>query len=198
MKKKLWIVVIILMFASIYLISSSYALFESDSSGLINSDIGQWTIKLNDYLISDTSEVSFDVDNFQYAENIHTVDGYIAPGRNGYFDVILDPKGTQVAVKYDISLNMENAYAENISLNVNVSNGQDVIRTAENTYSGVFSLEDIENEETITLRISIEWLNDVNYDVSDTEFGLTGGNISIPVTVNVTQYNGEEIVPYTE
>lgn len=198
MKKKLWIVVIILIFVSIYLISSSYALFESDSNGLINSDIGEWTIKLNDYLISDTSEVSFDVDNFQYAESTHTADDYIAPGRNGYFDVVLDPKGTQVAVKYDISLDMENTYADNISLNVNVSDGQDVVQTAENTYSGVFSLEDIENEETITLRIGIEWLNHVNYDASDTQLGLTGGNISIPVTVNVTQYNGEEIIPYTE
>lgn len=198
MKKRLWFIVIIFLLVSIYLISNSYALFETNSGGAIEGDVGKWIIKLNDNLISGATPTTFNIDSFQYTENIHTDDGYISPGREGYFDIVLDPTGTQVAVKYDISLNLSNFYSDNISLNVSVSDGQDIIKTAENTYSGVFSLNDIENEVVKTLRIGITWIDDVNYDADDTQLGLAGGSISIPVSVSASQYNGEEIIPYSE
>ena len=198
-KLKLWLLVILFFILSIYLISDSYALFETNSSGEANSEIGKWVIKISDILISDNQKEEFSVDNFVYEENENIADGYIAPGRNGYFDIILDPTGTEVAVRYDLSFDNEQSYGDNIKYSVTLLDGTETIKTAPNTYSGTISLKQINQNTKITLRINLTWDNDVNYNSNDTKLGTTEDNkIRIPVGVSVTQYLGETITPYTE
>lgn len=186
------------MFLSItaYLISSSYALFETDASGDKEIDIGKWIIKLNDINISTGTSNTFTVDSFTYSPNTHIKNGYIAPGRSGYFDIILDPAGTEVSVRYDVTLSPATELEDNIFYSVTTSNG-DIVMTGPNTYSGVFSISQIENEETLVIRINIDWTNDADYNETDTELGLVWENsISIPVEVYVAQYLGETLVEY--
>lgn len=196
-KLKLWILFLVFLSITAYLISSSYALFETDASGDKEIDIGKWIIKLNDIDISTGTSNTFTVDSFTYTPNTHIKNGYIAPGRSGYFDIILDPAGTEVSVRYDVTLSPATELEDNILYSVTTSNG-DIVMTGPNTYSGVFSISQIENEETLVLRINLDWTNDVDYNETDTELGLVWENsISVPVEVYVAQYLGETLVEYS-
>lgn len=198
-KFKLWLLVILFFILSIYLVADSYALFETNSSGEANSTIGKWVIKISDVLISDNQMEEFSVDNFVYETNDNIADGYIAPGRNGYFDIVLDPTGTDVAIRYDLSFDNEQTYGDNIKYSVTLLNGEETIKTGPNTYSGIVTLDQIEQNTKITLRINLTWESERNYDYNDTTLGMTeDAKIRIPVGISVNQYLGETITPYAE
>lgn len=194
----LYLLVVVALGLTFYIISDTYALFEREASGSANFDIAQWVIKLNNIDISSGETISFSLSNFVYATNSHVANGYIAPGRNGYFDIVLDPAGTEVAVRYDITLDLEGDYSDNLTYSVTTADGM-TIRTGENTYSGVIDMSSIENDEVATLRINLEWEDIASYNASDTALGLIRNNdIEIPASITVVQYLGETLTEYTE
>ena len=192
----LYIVLFVVAMALIYCVSSTYAVYETITNGTANLDIGSWLIRLNSVDISSGETISFNANNFTYSNSSHIANGVIAPGRSGYFEVIIDPDGSDVSIRYDITLDMEEDYGDNITYYVDTNNGS-AIRTGESTYSGVLDLSEIENGDVATLRIVVEWLDNSAYDEHDTELGLTpNNNITIPAEITVVQYLGETIVPY--
>jgi hypothetical protein len=196
-KTMLYIGVLILFVISIYLISETYAVFETNSNGTADFSIGSWVIHLNSIDISSGETVSFSINSFNYSDSSHIANGVIAPGRSGYFDLILDPDGTDVSVRYDITLDMEEEYADNITYYVTTTDGT-TIRTAEDTYSGIIDLNSIDNGDVATLRIVVEWVDNGSYNESDTALGLeNNSSISIPAQINVVQYLGETIEEYS-
>ena len=68
-----------------------------------------------------------------------------------------------------------------------------------NKHSNIILLEDIDDGETNTIRVYIEWVNDEDNNEKDSELGTVLNNqISIPVSVDVTQYiDGDTLTPYT-
>ena len=181
----------------IHCISTTYAVFETNTNGTANLSVGSWVIKLNSVDISSGQTINFSVNNFNYSNNSHVANGVIAPGRTGYFDLLLDPDGTDVSIRYDITLDLEEDYGENVTYYVSTNIGT-AIQTDESTYSGVIDLSDIDNGDVARLRIVVEWVNNTTYNESDTNLGLTpNNNISIPAQIVVSQYLGETIVPYT-
>lgn len=192
----LYVVLFVAAMVLVYCITSTYAVYETVTNGTANLDIGSWVIKLNSVDISSGETISFSANNFTYTDSSHIADGVIAPGRSGYFELIIDPDGTDVSVRYDITLDLEEDYGDNITYYVDTNNGT-AIRTGESTYSGVLDLEDIEDGDVATLRIVVEWVNNIAYDEHDTELGLIpNNNITIPAEITVVQYLGETIVPY--
>jgi hypothetical protein len=145
--------------------------------------------------ISQGSTNSFIIDNVTYSNSANVENGYIAPGRSGYFDIVLDPSGTNVAVRYDIEIDTTSGnYPSNITFTVDNLNSSQVVKTGNNTFSGVVSLADISQNKTITLRLNLNWVDNTENDVSDTEKGVVQNNrILIPINVKVSQYLGEEI-----
>ena len=196
-KTMLYIGVLILLVASIYLIKETYAVFETTGTGTADFSIGSWVINLNNVDISSGQTVSFSINSFTYSDSSHIANGVIAPGRSGYFDLILDPDGTDVAVRYDITLDMEEEYEDNITYYVTTTDGT-TIRTGESTYSGIIDLASIDNGDTATLRIVVEWVNNGSYNETDTELGMQNNpSISIPAEITVVQYLGETIEEYS-
>ncbi len=197
-KTILYIGVFISMVFLLSLISDSFAVYETLANGTGNFNIGNWTIRLNDMDISSGQTISFVASNFNYSVSSHIENGVIAPGRSGYFDVIIDPEDTDVAIRYDITLDMEQNYGENITYYVTDLNGT-MVRTGESTYSGIITLAQIANGDTARLRIVVEWTNNSTYDQSDTNLGLTSNaSISIPAQITVIQYLGETLVEYID
>ena len=196
MKRKLYIFAFFALIITISLIVGTLAVFETNATGDANMDIGKFVVKINGTNIIDGSSKIIRVNNFVYTDNDHVEDGYIAPGREGYFDIVLDVTDSDVAARYDITFDLTNDYADNINYYVTSLNGSDTVKTGESTYSGVVSLDDITAGKTITLRINVSWDNDVEYDEEDTELGLQKNNsISIPVVIKASQYMGETITP---
>ena len=66
---------------------------------------------------------------------------------------------------------------------------KEIVHTGTYTYSNIMTLEDIENNETNTIRVYISWINDENNNEKDSELGKVPNNkLEIPVLVEITQY----------
>lgn len=196
MRKRLWYLVVLALFVTLLLISSTYALFESEGQAEANLEIGKWVIKLNDVDVSKGYQEDFVIDNFIYEENENVEEGYIAPGQKGYFDIVLDPSGTDVAVRYDIEIKLtEGNYPRNLEMSVDTLLENETIESNENIYSGIITLDEIKENKTISLRLNMYWNNKSDaLNQSDTRYGTVIGNsFEIPITVKISQYIGENL-----
>ena len=194
----LYLLVLIFITLTIVIFKKSYALYENNASGVVDNTIGRWIIKVSDQLITTGQTEDIVVDSFIYEQKSTIENGYIAPGSSAYFDLVFDATLCDVAVKYDITINYNSInYADNISINVQELGQSSTIMTGPNTYSGVISLASIENEDLVTLRVTINWNDLAAYNDSDTELGVVQFNkLIVPITVNAVQYLGETLTPY--
>lgn len=208
--RKIWVLTsLIMILVTLYVINDTYAKYYSEANATIEQTIGKWIVKLNDTNIATGEQIEdFIINDFQYETSENVIDGKIAPGRTGYFDIVIDTTEASVAVIYDVSIDISGLEI-NESLNISKhtvlkdENEDDtaIIRTAENTYTGIVSIDDVKNKKTNTVRIYVEWQNDETglNDEKDTSLGnIKDTQISIPVTVKVSQYLGEKIVEYNQ
>jgi len=198
MKRILWYITIAAALFTLYMVAQSYGLFETKGTGSASENVAVWSIKLNNVDISKGVTDNFVINTVTYSTNNNVEDGYIAPGRTGYFDIVVDPSGTQVSVRYDITIDLTSlTYPDDITFSVTNPDGTSATRTAVSTYTGVIDLAQIAAGNTVTLRLTINWANDGTHDSADSSLGTTPNNkISVPVNVDIKQYLGEEITPY--
>lgn len=94
--KKLLILLSLLMLGvTAYKIIDIYALFQSEKTGVLTSNIGEWNIYLNGNDVTDGITESFIMDTFNIEESEYTKEGKIAPGMNGNFEIIINPMDTR-------------------------------------------------------------------------------------------------------
>lgn len=199
--KKLFIILTMLMFCiTIYKISITYALLQSETKSVIKKEIGKWNIKLNETDITNGLTQDIVIDNFAIDKNNNVKEGKIAPGVSGSLLLTLDPVDTQVSVRYDISL--MDIEEEQIKLNSieEITGNTKLIKTSQNTYTGIMNLSNITNKTAkSTIKIVVEWENDELNNISDTTIGTSKGyDLQIPISVHVEQYLGEEITEFKE
>ena len=209
MKRIYTLLGILMLLFTFYQVATSYAKYIAEATAVVEKQAGAWAIKVNNTDISNSnSETTFNVDNLIFPESEFVAENKLAPGANGYFEIVIDSTGSSVAVRYDVTLVVDNL---NIIDSIRFTkacilvDGEEVeegiIKTGENTYSGVISLEDVTNEVQTTLRFYIGWeeLENGQGDVADTELGLIKDiSTNIPVDVVVTQYLGEPIIAMQE
>ena len=199
LKKFLIILTLIMFVVTIYKISSTYALLQSQTESVISKEIGKWNIKINENDITNGLSQEIVIDNFKMVTNSNVKDGKIAPGTSGTLDLILDPVDTDVSVRFDVSFN-KISQAEQIKLISieKVDGNTNLIKTAESTYSGVMGLSEITNKTAaVTIRIEIGWENDEANNEIDTKIGTAQTlDLEIPIEINVCQYLGEEIIEF--
>lgn len=195
MKKWLAILFIIMLFVTFYEISTTFGLFESEQAIVVNTDIGKWQIKVNDTSIKTSS--TFEVTSVQVTGEPNVKANNFAPGTSGYFDITIDPNDTDVSIRYDLTYHDEMIQNPQISVTgVSVIQGDNVIRTGNKTYTGVISLEDIEDEEVVVIRFSVEWLNSDTNNEIDSLYGNNSMTFELPIEINFLQYTGETISAY--
>ena len=184
---------LIFFFVFIFEVIKAYGLFESNKDNVIKMDIATFSILVND---SSVFNEDFVVDSFVSDCTGYIKDGNIAPGCGGYFDIIINPQDTDVALKYDISLDLSTI--NNITLvSVSELNGKNIINSALDCYSGVISLDDINNNLQHHIRFNFNWENNEDNNEVDSAIGQDEAfQFSIPINVKVSQYLGEEIPPY--
>ncbi len=193
-KKILWVTAVFFAFiALILIINESYALLQTISSGNAEVKTGSWTIKLNEKNISNGITETFTLNNIIYDESNENIEnGYIAPGKSGYFDIVLDPSGTDVAISYEINVRLDEcAYPDNIKLSVENTSTDGEVEVIGNTFKGLISLNDIKSNKTITLKLTLIWENNEEFNESDTNLGTIEANkLKIPITITLNQYQG--------
>ena len=159
-----------------------------------NAVLAKWNITLNNTLITQTMSDTIALGNITWT-NSHANPEKVAPGSSGIVDLVINPQDTQVSFRYDITFTDHNVDPNVLLTITNMSaNGNNLIHTAANTYTGIFPLSEIEDHQTKVITIYISWLDDENNNETDTQVGtgeLTGDLIGI--TFVAKQYRGEPI-----
>lgn len=194
MRKWLIILFIILISITAYELSTSYALFESDTEFVVNSDVGKWEITVNDSMINETN--TFNISNIHVTNEPNVRANLFAPGTSGYFDIIIDPNDTDVSIYFEIVCRTDFITNSHINLTRIENVGRpNLTPVADYTYAGVIPLSSIKNGDIVTLRFYIEWENIENNNEIDSLYGNSSSNFEIPMEITFRQYMGEEILP---
>lgn len=196
-----------MLIVTIFVIANSYAKYIAEASGTTERQAGAWAIKVNDTDISSSSsETEFKIDKLTYKKNDYVEEGKIAPSSVGYFDVTIDPSGTSTAVRFDVNIDTTEL---GISDAINFTDAKLVVdgvesdktltRTAEKTYSGIISLDDVQKGVLTTARFYVKWDDEETTlcDKSDSQIGSTKDvSLGLPIVVVVSQYLGETLEEY--
>ena len=185
----------------IYEIVHIYAIFYSEVTGNVEMKNGKWVIEINGTEISQGVQKDFVIDQININQSEHAKKGKLAPGLSGNFEIQINPKNTDVSVKYEISLNEENL--KNSSLKIKsiseTEYNNELIRTEKNTYTAIIPLEKIKQGVTNSIKVEVEWENQEENNEEDTKDGSKYQSVlEIPISVRVSQYLGEEILPYLD
>jgi len=174
---------------TLYEITESYGLFESEKGTVVNSEIGKFQILVNDNLINETT--SFSVSNITVSGDSNVRQNHFAPGTNGYFDIVIDPNDSDVSIYYEIVCHSDLIENDQIHLTRIENVGKpDLNVVSPNTYSAIIPLSDIKNDVKTTIRFYVEWVNDENNNEIDSMYGNTSTKFDIPMEITFRQYTG--------
>lgn len=205
MKKILTILFILMLIISVFQISDMYAKYKTEREGEYESLLGVWSIKLNDIDISSGESMEFELTGSEFSSDPNYVKaGKVAPGTEGYFDLQIDPTGTDVAVIYEVTIQPVESSDVQYSITSidNVFKKVDSEETIENTqaitsgevHKGIMPLDKINGGYINYIRVNFSWPNVPANDVTDTQLGSSGtSTITIPISVDIKQYMGETL-----
>lgn len=187
MNKILYLLFSILALITVYSIIDTYGLLESKNKLEVSQNLAKWEIIINGTDIK--SGEKFVVDRINVEDNENVLNGKLAPGVKGYFDIEIDCTNASVSILYSITFDFSKISDSFVVEKVEETTSGNLIRTGENTYSKVINLNEKNN-----IRVYIKWDNKDENNEEDSQIGLKKDNyINIPITISALQYLGEEI-----
>lgn len=175
----------------------TFGLFENSTTRTTEAGVGDWVVSVNGTDI--TSHNTFGIDDIIFDSSSNVKPGKLAPGGAGYFNIIIDPRGSKVSVRYDVTYDLSELDNYDLTFEVSDAEGRALTKTGEYTYTGVIPLSEINNNVTSTIKCNIAWNNDESKNDDDSVVGMDkDASFEIPVEVKATQYLGEVITQYNE
>lgn len=194
-KKILYLLFISFVLITTYEVMDAYGLFESKNKLVVNQNVAHWKILING---SNITEEDFVINSINVEDNENVLNGKLAPGVRGYFDVEIDPQA-DTSIVYSISFDFSQISDSFIVENIEETTSGNLIRTDKSTYSKVITLNEIKENKKNNVRVYLKWENKEDNNATDSKIGLTENNyINIPVSVSAMQYFGEDIEEYQE
>lgn len=191
MKKKY---VIILLFISLclclFFIQDSFAKYLTSASETANMNIARWKIIVNNKDIRDNSSSSAIISPV-FLGNDNVASDIIAPGSEGYFDLIIDANAADVSFKYkiDITTDENSAVKDIIAVKYKINNGEEILFTGGNQTIEKSVLHS-DNTDVINIRVYIKW-NDGDGsemdNIADTAATQNEVGAILKVNMNFTQ-----------
>lgn len=173
MKKKdlkfLIIFIIVVIICLIYLFQSSYAKYRKQINANINSSIASWNIKINDEYINNKSTLTNDIQTTFLGDN-YTKEGVLAPGSEGYFDIIIDATNTDVSFNYTIHCIVSTASDITDLITTGYIINPSSTNTTKITYDNTTGISGsvTHNTSQETIRIYIKWNEDATSTMDNT------------------------------
>lgn len=183
-----------------FLLVSTYGVFESILLREAGIEVASWNVEVNGNQVTN-KEKKFTIEDINWGKSDNIINGKVAPGIEGYFDIKIDPKDTKVSIKYEIIYDIE--YLKKINpaftiTKVEEINDNKLYLTSQNTYTGIITLDDIKLNKVHTIRTYVKWEDiEENYE-NDYLVGISDSQFQLPIDVNVIQYSDEEIVEYVD
>lgn len=194
---KLLITILALSFFLFFFSARTYSSLSSTTSGNTTAELAKWNILINNTNISSTYTETVSVNNIDW-ESDYAINYNAAPGSTGVIHLTIDPTDTQVAIRFDLTV-IDHTVDETKLLTIEsmTLDGKELVQTAPNTYTGVFTLDDIEAHQTSEITIEATWINDEANNENDSK--IAQGELEpdyLGLDFQAIQYHGEEIVPY--
>lgn len=193
MKKiKLSLYLILIFICFLYLVQSSYAKYKKSIEGNLDSSMAKWTIKVNDELITNKSKLTNNITPI-FEGNEYVKSDVIAPGVEGYYDIIIESSASNYPFTYQLTSNVSSSsdVKDLITTKYIINPDTDNI---EKTYSketgitGTFAQND-----TIKIRIYIKWSDIIDTTMDnqkDTEVAVNASSKALmEVKLKFTQKN---------
>lgn len=183
--KKIAIVFIII--CLIYIGQSTYSKYKDQISGNTNIEIATWKIIVNEENISGKTELSKDITP-TLPGNEYIKEGVLAPGAEGYYDIIIDCSNIDVAFNYSISASP----SEESAIKDLIITGYEINPTEEQNileYNDKITNDINYDVDSITIRIYIKWDDgdtSTMDNTEDTEITLNHKTISF---TNYIEFN---------
>lgn len=167
-------------------VTLTYSRYLSSATGESTAKVAPWKVSVNNTDI--VANNTFTIDDIAWSTNNNIADDYIAPGRTGTVDIVIDPTGSKVAMQYAIAIDTSAISNSNITIS-SVKVGATELTGSNGTYTGNITLAEAQAGTAKTVTVTIAW-NDANTEsanTADTTTGKTAADIAIPVTVTATQ-----------
>ena len=171
-------------------IQQTYAKYLDTKEGDTDFTIAKWKILVNQQDITEASTMSSLITPV-YIENEHIKEGVIAPGREGYFDLVIDSSNTEVSFRYDISVtSSENSSVNDLVITGYSLNDSEIIPVSDqlNNLSNIIYYTDTNKENKI--RIYFQWRDGTGENMNneaDTNASIQGVNAKLKVNITFTQ-----------
>ena len=205
-RAKRGILIALVLVLLIYIIGSTYARYTNTVKLNGQVKIAKWAVKLNGTLMDTITETQ--TVTLTLSDNAYVSDDRIAPDRSAYFDILLDPTGSEVAIDYIIKCDFASAtgitntaskievtgveYWEAAAIPTPATGGTALDKDDLQGTDGIKiseTLAKVEAGTKIAARVTITWDNDSDgHNVADTANGVAAGTITIPVTVTAQQH----------
>lgn len=146
-----YIIVAIIVFIG-YTFSRYTAVMNSEESSIL---VAKFNVKVNDIVVGD--EENFEL---KLSPTSNTQDNKIAPEQEGYFEINIDPTGTEVSLEYEFDFNLKNLYKD-IHLTRFTANDGESINITDNVVKGDINLPSKERgflkSEKTSIKVYWEW-----------------------------------------
>ena len=188
------IVLLIFIIIEIY---NVYALLYSQEKASVALQLGKWNIEVNNTNVTNGESKTYLIDTINLINSENVKEGKIAPGTKGNFEITMDPTDTQVSFRFDITINSEESNSVLTIQTITADNDINIVRTGENTYSGIIPLSFIETGKKVNFYVEFEWVNNEDLNERDTNVGAVSSNTQgIPMIIEFSQYLGETLEEY--
>lgn len=190
--KKLLIGIVLLLILISLLLGVTYSKYISQINGKGNLDIAKWSFKVN----GGTEE--FATVNLLDTYNTETlVDGKIAPGTKGSFNLVIDATGSEVGVNYKVDFQNESNKPTNLKFKHD-GNTLNNIEDYEQYFTDTINADD--TNKIRTLKVEWEWPYETGTeseihqnDQIDTREGINALDYTFDVVVTGTQVVPQEV-----
>ena len=174
-KKILIVAVLLLLIAVSY---STYAIYKSSASASDEISTAAWVVEVNtDDIVANNT---FSLGNITWGSTRYGQNGTIAPGDTGTVTILIDASGSEVGVHYDVAIDPTALAAlDNSNFTVAAHSGSSL---SGNIAYGASM------QATVTLDITWTGVDDDTAGgANEKDVALQGQDITLPVTVTVTQ-----------
>lgn len=149
--------------------------------------IARWKIIVNGEDVKNNSTTKNTITP-TFINNTNIEDGVIAPGAEGYFDIVIDGSDSDVTFEYIITTKVnENSPVKDIIITGYKINENEEILTNENTISDIVELES--ENKILTVRVFIKWDDSENSTMSNEEdtIATSSENANLDVSLSFKQ-----------
>ncbi|MBQ3298528.1 MAG: hypothetical protein IJG97_07035 [Bacilli bacterium] len=192
--KRSVLVVTLLIFCFMYLVVRGIqAAYESTITGRVSNTLADWSIKVNNQEITNSSLESIPL-TYTVNDLTNVRSGKVAPGSNLSYPIQIDASGSEVAVKLTFTVTDKTVDPDKYLTLTSVSSSDlSVIRVGANAYCVVIPKASLSGVKTISMNFS--WVDDGSLVEYSDE--IDSDNF-MEINLNAIQYVGETITPYNE